>query len=593
MVSIHFNSRRKRICYCIGLVCVALYFLPYLILQGDSSFIIGDFLDDEVVLLRLGGKYFFTGFHTVVEEILAGTHLAAIQPDCFLLVWPIYWFGSLPGVLFILAMDLFAAYTGFYLFTQKLLRNQYPVYCMLCGVLFIMLPFYPQYGMSVMGFPLIAWAFWNLREHRRIRLSYFLIGMYALSSSPVWSGYIVLGVVLCWILGIRIRRKEKVKLLLWGLVELLLLYILVYKDTFYNILFSGVTSHRNDPLRQYSYADFKSSFVELFKYGQFHAASYHTYIMAGSFVLLVGIGIWMKVKNKTSFVEELRRMWIWGSILWGSGLVIAVFAAFYNTEGGHVVRKYMGVFESVQLDRVYWVYPALWYVELVICGVLIFTILRYLVKKYEWNKRLLYLIPMGELVVFLFMGIYLFGKNDQYRANLYRVVGKETGTLTFNQYYDYDVMKQVREAIGKPQNTYRVASVGMAPAVASENGFYTIDAYVNNYDLQYKYQFRKVIEKELDKSDTMRSYYDNWGSRVYVFSSELGMDWNLGKKNIPPIESLNLNTEALAELNCQYILSATEIRNAEETGLHLMGVFDTETSYRTIWLYEVESAMRQ
>lgn len=48
------------------------------------------FLDDEVIQYMLSGKYFFTGFNTKVAEWFNGADKFAIQPPCFLLIWPFY-----------------------------------------------------------------------------------------------------------------------------------------------------------------------------------------------------------------------------------------------------------------------------------------------------------------------------------------------------------------------------------------------------------------------------------------------------------------------------------------------------------------------
>ncbi|MDA6131502.1 DUF6044 family protein, partial [Escherichia coli] len=61
---------------------------------------------------------------------------------------------------------------------------------------------------------------------------------------------------------------------------------------------------------------------------------------------------------------------------------------------------------------------------------------------------------------------------------------------TVRQFYAEEQFSAIKEYIGLPQEDYRVASIGLHPAIAQYNGFYTLDSYNNFYPLTYKYQFR-------------------------------------------------------------------------------------------------------
>ena len=70
----------------------------------------------------------------------------------------------------------------------------------------------------------------------------------------------------------------------------------------------------------------------------------------------------------------------------------------------------------------------------------------------------------------------------------------------------------------------------MCPAVALEAGFYCIDGYSNNYSLEYKHEFRGIIEEELEKCPAMKGYFDDWGSRCYLFTEESQNYYYLAKE---------------------------------------------------------------
>ena len=149
------------------------------------------------------------------------------------------------------------------------------------------------------------------------------------------------------------------------------------------------------------------------------------------------------------------------------------------------------------------------------------------------------------------------------------------------------IEKDIRQKTGKEQSDYQVASLGMCPATALHSGFYCIDGYSNNYSLDYKHEFREIIEAELNKCESMRSYFDAWGSRCYLFTEESQNYYYLKKDADFRYENLELNTAKMKEMGCDYLFSAAEIEeeNVKELGLELFGVYDTPQSYYRVWVY--------
>src|SRR5690606_9936712 len=140
---------------------------------------------------------------------------------------------------------------------------------------------------------------------------------------------------------------------------------------------------------------------------------------------------------------------------------------------------------------------------------------------------------------------------------------------TFKQFYAEEQFSAIKEYIGLPQEDYRVASIGLHPAIAQYNGFYTLDSYNNFYPLTYKYQFRKIIEKELKKNTTIRTYYDEWDGRCYIFTDELGKHYMFKKRTKKRLKNLELNTDAFKSMGGSYLFSSVPIDNAEENQLVL------------------------
>lgn len=159
---------------------------------------------------------------------------------------------------------------------------------------------------------------------------------------------------------------------------------------------------------------------------------------------------------------------------------------------------------------------------------------------------------------------------------------------SLGEFYDKKLFDQIEGSIANnKRNEYKIVCLGIFPSVLEYNGYHTLDSYIQEYPLSYKHQFREIISKELDKSEDLKDYFDNWGSRCYIFSSELNRDYLWGKERDGKVTNLEISTEKLKELDCSYIFSAVEIENHENLNLQLIGEYTTSESYWNIYVYKV------
>jgi hypothetical protein len=103
---------------------------------------------------------------------------------------------------------------------------------------------------------------------------------------------------------------------------------------------------------------------------------------------------------------------------------------------------------------------------------------------------------------------------------------------------------------------------------------------------------RKVIEAELRKSPALRAYFENWGSRCYVFSSELGVQHDIRTIADPPrrIQRLEIDGAALRSMGADYVFSALPIENHLEIGLKPIGVAGggmSPSHHLKLWVYQL------
>jgi len=157
---------------------------------------------------------------------------------------------------------------------------------------------------------------------------------------------------------------------------------------------------------------------------------------------------------------------------------------------------------------------------------------------------------------------------------------------TFKEFFAENQFTAIREFINKPLKDYRVISLGIHPSIPQWNGFHTLDGYAADYLLAYKRQFREVIDYELEKNERLKQYFDDWGSRAYVFVRD-----NIGylnmKRNNFMIQELNLNVRLLKDMNCIYVISAVKVNEEKNSEYKLIGIFTDDSSAWDIYLYEI------
>lgn len=235
--------------------------------------------------------------------------------------------------------------------------------------------------------------------------------------------------------------------------------------------------------------------------------------------------------------------------------------AFFSTQAvADWQNDQSGIFHYFEFSRFNWVLPALW---CILFGVCLWCVYVFLKDKCEVAALAVCMLLFG--VTF---SDVIYESNFYKNVNQYNNGSGVTGYITWESLYAEKVMEEVEDCIGKDKTTYRVASLGMSPVVSLMNGFYTVDGYSNNYSLEYKHAFRRVIEKELEKAPETAVYFDTWGSRCYLFNAETGTYSWIGKDRDIQYTNLEFDVEALKELNCEYVFSAAEVLCAEELNVY-------------------------
>ncbi len=559
----------------IGFPLIAITFVPYFILGEGSVFPIHDQLDETMMAYVLNARHFMDG-SDILPEMLGGIGKSGLQPSAALFV-PLYC--VLPPLHAFLIQYLcicFSGFFGMYGSVKKLTDSS--ILALAMGGCFCLLPVQPVYGLSVMGVPLLLYAFLCLYERRHLAAGYLLILFFGLTTHLVLIGYVVLGFWALYILASLVRKVYN-RHVYMGFGVLVLLYILLNFSLFYELLLGkgGYSSHREEWVN--AALPFFETAWDVFLHGAQHAEALHNYLILPIAVLLAADGICCVFKKRKGTLEpRTRDIFCLGcggmAVLAG----IAIAYAFCRSQLAAEFKNNVGGFlHYFQAERFYWLYPALWYLEFA----LVFGVFWRMGGRRIWK--------MVVLVLALLPTINLIKVNSYFYMNVNQINNGSgiTGYISWESFYAEDLMRQLDEAIGRDLSEYRVGHLGISPAPALMHGFYTVDGYSNNYPLEYKHNFRQVISGELAKNEEMRVYFDCWGSRCYLFNAVTGNYWLLGKNSGVRYDNLEFDMKALRNLGCEYLFSGAEIVNAEEMGLALIGYYETKSSYWGIWLYEI------
>lgn len=499
---------------------------------------------------------------TVIPQVMNGLVRSAFPTGLSVQMVMLTIFGTFWGYVVNKLLVLLIGFVGMYLLLKDyFIKNQnFKYIVILCAALFMALPYFPVFGISITGQPLILWAFMNLRKHVKTTLSFAITLLYPFYSSIVWiaiPGLLALGLILMYEF-IKYRRIPYLYIL--GMIGMAAMYILVNYEMFESTMVDDAfVSHRTAyDLYKYQQPSLQSSIIETLQFlGTLH---YHIATFVAIPILLALI-LSLQVKN---YRKRPQTMLI---II----LVICVFQGFYNLIEFSLGDRF-AFLSAFRLNRFSSILPLLW--------VLAFALS--LAALWDKLKFRGFILP----IFFVQLFVALFG-NDEVLNN-YRIMVGIHKFPSYNEYLAPVQFQEIEDFIGLPKDEYRVASLGFSPTVAQYNGFYTLDGLQSLYDLNYKLKFRRIFAGEIEKSKEIEAYFDGWGNRCYIFSSELGTEYPsyyITKFDTITLQNFDFNAAAFAELGGRYLLSAVKIKNADALGLELEKVFDNQKEWRTIYLY--------
>lgn len=549
----------------LGLLALSLAYV------GHSYILIDDNLDTELAIpyaLLHDGVALDYRPTAVVERLMNGVPRNALRPGLQPLMALMAMLDPLPAYLLHELLVRLAGLLGMY----RLLRRyglpdaRHRALCAGLALAWAVLPTYTVYGASLLGQPWVVLALLNLRRGSGRWTDWLVLVLFPFWSSLVLAGAFVglgAGLALGWDAWRRGRVAWRPVL---GLVVLGAAYVVAEFPLLYSVLSRQMVPHR----LEFDYARLTRpglgvglrGAAQYFLLGQYHSSLFVRVVP------LVAAGLAWRWAAQEQRPMLLRRLGAGLGLLAG----LAVFCGFYPQLIG-AVQRHAPALGAFNLSRFHFLTPLLWF------GLLVLS-LRY-VPRGRWRWALV----VAQLTVGL-------GMNLEWTRNVQRLAGRlPASEPTYTAYVAPQLFARIQQDLAQRTRQepagYRVACLGLPPAVATLNGFYTLDAYINNYPLAYKHRFRPVIAGELAKSLALQAYFDAWGNRCYLFSAELGRNFRVGGEPVRTVQDLRFNAAAFEKLGGRYVLSAARLARPETSDLQLVADYAEPPAFWHVWVYEV------
>lgn len=545
--------------FIISVLLLAVFFAFIIFLGEDASIRVHDNLEANIAWYKsLADQHLLLASSYTPNETVMQAPRIAFGSEWSLIAWLFVWFKPIIAYNINVILMSLVAFIGTYLFAKDTLKIS-PKIAPFVALSFALLPFWFSGGLSSAGQPLLFWSFDRILKKHNSVVDWIIFVLFPFYSSLILSGLFMMVLMLGY-LGLNFLKKERKVAYEAGVLSLIILavgYILVDYRLFLDIVKIGTpvgfTPHRVEFMQGNTFAECLKATKNSFLGGQNHFPSFHTYLILPLvfFYLIYGF---LKQKKLVTVVLCL--------VILG---IIAVIDGFWNFASFETLKDKLPILKAIQLDRFYSLYPILWF------GVFV-LIMR------EIPIKIAVALASVQVVIVLFLNQLV---GDYIKKTIH---GRDY--VSYREFYAEGLFSKIKKVLKQDENpNKRVGMIGLHPAVAQYNQIPTIDGYVVLYSLVYKHQIQAIIQPELNQNKFIKNYFEQWGSRCYLFDNEAVIAGDGILKNQKCCtEKLDYNFDKLKQLKCGYILSAVEVKHPS---VYLKLLSKVEDDNWLVWIYKV------
>jgi len=545
--------------FIISFLLLLIFFAFITFLGEDASVRVHDNLEANIAWYKsLADQHLLLVSSYTPNETVMQAPRIAFGSEWSLIAWLFVWFKPIVAYNINVILMSLVAFIGTFFFTKDTFKLS-PKIAPFVALGFALLPFWFSGGLSSAGQPLLFWSFDRILKKHNSAIDWIIFILFPFYSSLILSGLFMM-VLMAGYLGFNFLKKERKVAYGAGILSLVILtigYILVDYRLFLDILKIGTPAgfipHRVEFMQGNTFAECLIAAKNSFLGGQNHFPSFHTYLIL-PLVLFYLIYGFIKQKKLITFIFYL--------VILG---IISVIDGFWNFVGFETLKDKLPILKAIQLDRFYSLYPILW-----------FSVFMLIIR--ELSIKIAIALACIQVVIVFF--------SNQLVEDYIKKVIHTRDYVSYREFYAEDLFSKVKTILKQDKNrNKRVGMVGLHPAVAQYNQIPTIDGYVVLYSLDYKHQIQSIIQPELNQNEFIKNYFEQWGSRCYLFDNEAVIAGDgILKKQKCCTEKLDYNFEKLKQLKCGYILSAVEVNHPS---VHLKLLSKVEDTNWRVWIYKV------
>lgn len=548
-------------------IVMSLHFIPYLILGDDAYIRLHDTLEGEWIWLHIvkkSGVAWSLSPDAVIAQVMNGIPRNAFPSAYNFNYLMVEIFGTYWGYIVNRTFIHLFGFSSMYILLRNHFANgeQRNYIAILASLAFSLVPVFSVFGITLFGQPLLLHVFLNLIKDKAKPWYWIYLCIYPFYSSLVWAALPVIALLITVGLYHFFNKKNISLKYFIGITILIGCFIAANLSMFILIFNPGnFVPHR---IAYNLYLEKPPQLLDALIESMLHFFINHYHV--GTFLTLpILLSILLSAKYRSYKFQSLTLVYVI--------IAICLFQGFYSFIE-YYLGSYFNFLRSFRMNRFSILLPTLWLSSFAIS----------LSQMYNSSvfRKLIYPFLVSQVLIIM-------SGNDEIIHNYRTLLGMQKFP-TFKQYMAEDQFEAVKNYIGKDPSSYRVVGLGFCPTITQYNGFYTLDSYQTIYDLNYKKAFRKIIERELKKNDQIRYYFDGWGNRCYLYSSELGKGFSsfmVNKYENKKIHNLDINTEALKSLGGNFVISSAEIVNHKEIGLIFERSFENEQSWWKLYLYSI------
>lgn len=548
----------------LGAAIISLIYFFWILLGEDSFVLVHDNLDSELVyILQLIRSDNVLGLDLGVEVpgIMNGIRRSFFRSGLNITFLIFHFLSPFKAYVVNHAVVHLIGYFGMYHFLKRFFQCLNVEVILALSFIYGTLSYYSvPYGISISGLPLIFLAFFNILQNNLSIVNWIIIIVFPFYSFlPVTLPFVFPVLIIFYFIYLYSAYSRPNSI---AFFTALLLFVFINLVVEFNLLFSTFSSDIVSHRTEFSFNSVSLIFESLMN--SFNGTPYH----AGSMWLwpiLLAV-LFAKLLN-VELSTESRILIVFLFFIFSFWPIVDVVNLYFG--------KHLGLLKSIEYKRFLFLTP-----------MFLLVLLGSVLEKFDFSK---FSHKFFSILLILMTAAGSFRNNPELTENIKIFLNKGTGP-TFKSFFAEKQFKEIRDYIQERKviQDFNVISIGLHPSIAQYNGFKTLDSYQNNYSLEYKHEFRFIIERELEKSEYLMDYFDNWGSRCYAFSSELLLNFPNKRESMGKVIAVpDFNWDRFKNMNGKFILSSCEMDTSQSPNVKLLKSFESIESYWKIWLYEV------